>query len=65
VINCWAKSGRSDAPEAALKRLRNIQQQHLAADKSARPITINYTAVINAFAQTGQVKHAEALLEEM
>jgi hypothetical protein len=30
VINCWAKSGSKEAPDAALKLFRTTQQQYLA-----------------------------------
>jgi hypothetical protein len=36
VINCWAKSGRTDAPEAMLKLLLTMMLQYLAGDVSLR-----------------------------
>jgi hypothetical protein len=53
MINCWAKSGRSDA---AQKLLRTMQQQYLSGDKSSRPNTITYAIVIVAFVRAGQAK---------
>jgi pentatricopeptide repeat protein len=66
LINCWAKSNREAAPDAAQKLLLTMKQQYLAGEESyLRPNTIAYSAVISALARAGQAEGAEALLEEM
>jgi hypothetical protein len=40
VINCCAKSGQKDAPDAALKLLRSMIQQYLAGDDSLGQIRL-------------------------
>jgi hypothetical protein len=65
VINCWAKSGCKDAPDAAQKLLLTMKQQYLAGDKFSRPNKIIYSTVISAFAWAGQTEPKEEVLEEM
>jgi pentatricopeptide repeat protein len=65
VINCWARSGRKDAPDGALKLLRTMQQQYLAGEKSLRPDAIVYSTVISTFVRAGQANRAEEIREEI
>ncbi len=65
VINCWAKSGRKDAPDAALELLRTMQQQYLAGEKSLRPDAIVHNQVISAFERAGQANRAKEIRKEM
>ncbi len=65
VINCWAKSGRKEAPDAALKVFNTMKQQYLAGDNSLRPNKIVYETVISAFVQAGQASRAKELRDEM
>jgi pentatricopeptide repeat protein len=65
VIKCWTRSGRKDAPDAALKLLRTMQQQYLAGEKSLRPDAIVYNQVISAFARAGQANRAKEIREEI
>jgi hypothetical protein len=65
VINCWAKSGRKDAPDTALKLLTTMQQQYLAGDNSLRPNAIVYNIVLSAFDRAGQANRLKEIRKEM
>jgi hypothetical protein len=65
AINCWAKTGRKEAPDAALKLLRAMQQQHLAGDGSLRPDKMMYETVVETFRRAGQANRAKELHDIM
>jgi hypothetical protein len=64
AINCWAKSGLKDDPDAALKLLHTMKQQYLAGDKSLRPNSIVYETVIRTLVQAGPTYRAKELRDE-
>lgn len=66
IINCWAKSKQKHAPERAEAILRNMKEQYeIFGNVQLRPNAITYSAVMDAYAQCGNIERVEALLLEM
>jgi pentatricopeptide repeat protein len=66
VLSSYAYSDHPDAPLRALSLLNELDDLHQRfGDKFERPNTFHYSAVINAFAERGDVVNARALLERM
>jgi pentatricopeptide repeat protein len=60
VLKAWAKSKRPDGPKRARAILDKMKLLHHSG-----PNTIAYNVVIDSYSRAGNVKEAEALLQEM
>lgn len=68
VLHCWARSKQKDAAGRAEIILRRMEKQEDGIDDKISippPNTISYSHVINAWAQSGKVERALAVLGRM
>ena len=65
ALNCWASSGKEEAPQRAEKLMRSMEKLE---DEALRPNLLTYSCVINAWARSPKIdapNQAERLLREM
>jgi pentatricopeptide repeat protein len=66
VLSSYAYSDHLDAPLKALSLLNELDDLHQRfGDKYEQPNAFHYSAVINTFAERGDVKNARAVLDRM
>ena len=66
VLDAWAKKAKLEDPKGAAARAQSLLDQMTESENaSVHPNTISYNTVISAHARAGNVREAEALLEEM
>lgn len=68
LIDCWSKSGRTDAPEQVLELLDRMETDFKQGNLSVKPDPCTYASVIDCIAKCGRSdigERAEALVERM